>query len=143
MAFHRSLKKHLLESASSLESVGLRCEGSTFDPCLFFVYRGNGSAVGVFTTHIDDILGCGEDEVMTKLREFLEIRFGELKVQESKFVHVGMELEQDATFSATLTQKEFTENLKPLGTSPKFWAARQQRLSPEDVKLRQCKLGEL
>ena len=112
-------------------------------PVFFFVYRGNGSAVGVFATHIDDILGCGEVGVMGKLREFSELRFGELKLQEGEFVHVGMELEQDAVFSATLTQKEFTENLKPLGTSPRLWAARQKRLSPEDVKLCQCKLGEL
>merc|ERR1712215_525615 len=30
-----------------------------------------------------------------------------------------------------------------LGTSPQLWAARQKLLSPEDVKLCQCKLGEL
>ena len=54
-----------------------------------------------------------------------------------------MELVQDSTFSVTLTQKEFTEKLEPLGTSPQLWAARQKLLSPEDVKLCQCKLGEL
>ena len=37
----------------------------------------------------------------------------------------------------------FTKNLQPLGTSPQLWAARQMLFSPEDVNLRQCKLGEL
>ena len=98
---------------------------------------------GAFTTRIDDILGCGEPGVMEKLRQFLELRFGELKLQEKHFVHVGMELSQDDSFSVTLTQKEFTEKLQPLGTSPQLWAARQKLLSPEDAKLCQCKLGEL
>ena len=80
---------------------------------------------------------------MEKLRQFLELRFGELKLQENNFVHVGMELSQDNSFSVTLTQKDFAEKLQPLGTSPQLWAARQKLLSPEDVELRQCKLGEL
>ena len=54
-----------------------------------------------------------------------------------------MELSQDYSSSVTLTQKEFAEKLQPLGTSPQLWAARQKLLSPEDVKLCQCKLGEL
>ena len=45
-----------------------------------------------------------------------------------------------ANFSATL---EFAKNFQPLGTSPELWAARQKLLSPEDAKLRQCKLGGL
>ena len=89
---------------SSLKNVGLFCASSTFDPCLFYIFNGNGPAVGVFTTHIDDILGCGEPGVMDKLRQFLELRFGKLKVQEKQFVHVGMELAQDSSFSVTLTQ---------------------------------------
>ena len=85
----------------SMERVGLFCVGSTFDPCLFFAFRGNGPAVGAFTTHIDDILGCGEPGVMEKLRQFLELRFGELKLQEKHFVQVGTELSQDTSFSVT------------------------------------------
>ena len=118
----------------SMDKVGLWRKGSSFDPCLFFVYRKQGSAVGAFTTHIDDISGFGEPGVMESIRKFSELRFGELKLQEGNFVHVGMELVQDSTFSVTLTQKEFTAKLGPLGTSPQLWAARQKLLSPEDVK---------
>ena len=99
--------------------------------------------MGAFATHIDDILGCGEPGDMEKLRQFSELRFGELKLLESTSVHVRMELSQDSSFSIALTQKDFAEKLQPLGTSPQLWAARRKLLSPEDVKLRQCKLGEL
>ena len=98
VAFRRSLKRHLMNSTLSMDRVGLKCIGSSFDPCLFFVFRKTGSAVGAFTTHIDDILGCGEPGVMDGIRTFLELRFGELKSQEGNFVHVGMELVQDSTF---------------------------------------------
>ena len=49
-----------------MKNVGLRCQASTFGPSLFFVFRDQGQAVGVFTTHIDDILGCGEPDVLPK-----------------------------------------------------------------------------
>ena len=91
--------------------------------------------MGAFATHIDDILGCGEPGAVAKLRQFLEIRFGELMLQEKSFVHVGTELPQQDSLSVTLTQKEFAEKLQPLGNSPKLWAARQNLLSPEDAKL--------
>ena len=99
--------------------------------------------MGAFATHIDDILGCGEPDVLPKIRGFSEQRFGAMKLQENSFVRVGVELNQEANFSVTLTQEEFAKNLQPVGTSPELWAARQKLLSPEDVKLRQCKLGEL
>ena len=66
-----------------------------------------------------------------------------MKLQENPFVHVGMELEQDANFSVTVAQADFAKNLQPLGTSPELWAARRKLPSPEYVKLRQCELGEL
>ena len=50
------------------------------------------------------------------MRIFLELRLGGLKLQEESFVRVGMELAQDSTFSATLTQGDFARNLQPLGT---------------------------
>ena len=62
-----------------------------------------------------------------------------MQLQEDSFVHVGMRLVQDSTFSVTLTKGDFTKNLQLLGTSPQLRAARQNLLSPGDVKLRQCK----
>ena len=95
------------------EERGLRRKASTFDPCSFFVFRDQGQAVGAFTTHIDDILGCGEPDVLPKIRGFSEQRFGAMKLQENSSVHASVGLNQEANFSATLTQADFTKNLRP------------------------------
>ena len=44
-------------------------------------------------------------------------------------MHVGMQLVQDSTLSATLTQGDFPKKLQPLGTSPKLLSP-EQLLSP-------------
>ena len=58
--------------------------------------------MGVFATHIDDILGCGEPDVSAETRIYSERRFGELQLRKSSYVHVGKELEQDGNFSVTV-----------------------------------------
>ena len=55
---------------------------------LCFVDRKDVGAVGGLTTHINDILGRGEQDVPSKTRTFLDLRFGKLKVKESLFVRV-------------------------------------------------------
>ena len=141
--FHRALKKHLLNSDESLKQVGLRCRILTLGPCLFFIFRTTGSAVGVFATRTHDVLGGGEPDVLIRIRKFPGRRLGELKLQESSFLHVGMELAQESEFPAALTQDEFATNLQALPTSPQLWAARQEMPSIGDVKLCQCTHGEL
>ena len=124
VAPHRSLKKYVLNSEASMKIVGLRYRVSTFDPCLFSIFREAGCAVGVFATHIDDILGRGGPDVLAKIRAHSEKRFGELKLQEPSFVHVAMELVQEGDFPVTSKQEEFTQLSKPLPTSPQVRAAR-------------------
>ena len=99
--------------------------------------------MGAITTHIDDILGCGEYELLARARAFLDKRFGTSKVSVGSSVHVGMGLAQEKDFSMTLTQADFAKNLKLLPTSPELWARRREPLSTLYVKLRTCKLGEL
>ena len=77
VAFRRSLKRYLLKSELSMMCVGVRCQASTFGPCSFFVSWVEGRAVGTFTTHNDDFLGCGEPDTLTKLRKILEQHSGE------------------------------------------------------------------
>ena len=55
--FHKTLKRYLVKSQESLQLAGLRFETSTLDPCLYTVLNTGGGVVGVFSTHIDDILG--------------------------------------------------------------------------------------
>ena len=99
--------------------------------------------MGVFSTHIDEILGCGAPGVLERTRHFLERRFGALKVQENAFVHVGMELAQRQDFSVTLTQADFTRQLQPLETSTALGTRRQRPLTDDERLLCQCKMGEL
>ena len=126
-----------------MKRVGMRYQASSLDPCRFFIFHETGKAVGAFTDYIDEILGCGEPDVLRKIRDYLAQRFSESKLQESSLVHVGIESEQDDNFSAPLTQDEFAQNLKPLRTAAQLRASRQKTLSTEDIRLRQCKLGEL
>ena len=58
---------------------------------------------------MDDVLGCGDQDALTKIRVFPENRFGALRVQESPLVRVGMELPREGNFLAKLTQDEFYE----------------------------------
>ena len=141
--FHKTLKRDLVKSDESLKLVGLRFATSTLGPCLCAILNGEGVAVGVFSTHIDDILGCGAPGVLERTRHYLEQRSGAPKVQENSFVHVGMELVQQLDFSATLTQAEFTRQLQFLDTSPALWKRRQHSLSDEEKLQCQCKMGEL
>ena len=58
-------------------------------------------------------------------------------------MRAGMELAQERDFWVSLTPDECAKKLLPLPTSPQLRAARQKKLPIEDIKLRQCKLGEL
>ena len=101
-------------------------EVSSFDPRLYFAYRELGSAAGAFATHIDDILGRGECDLLAKVRGSMGKRFGEMEVQEGSRVHVGMELAQGSDFSVTLTRAVFPKNVKLVPTSPELWAGREE-----------------
>ena len=75
-----------------MERAGLRCQVSAFDPRPVFIFRPTGCAVGAFTAHIDDILGCREPDVPPKIRDFPGHCFRELESQESSCTHVGAKL---------------------------------------------------
>ena len=141
--FHKTLKRYLVKSDGSLKLIGPRFETSTLDPRLYAVFNNEKVAAGALSTHIDDILGCGAPGVLERTRHYLERRFGALKVQESSFVRVCMELAQQLDYSAALAQAVFTRQLQPLETSTALWKRRQHPLSEEEKLLCQCKMGEL
>ena len=90
--FHKTLKRYLAKSNESLKLVGLRFETSTLDSRLYAILNNEKVAAGVFSTQIDDILGCGAPGVLERTRHYLGHRFGAPKVQENTFVLVGMGL---------------------------------------------------
>ena len=122
--------QYLLDSAYSQTKVGLRFRASPFGPCPYLVFRKEGGAVGAFTTHYDDSIWCAAQDVLAEIRASVEYRFDASRVRESPF-------------SVKSTREEFTENLRPLTSSPELWAARQRPLPPGAIYLCQCKLAEL
>ena len=56
---------------------------------------------------------------------------------------MGMALSQEADFPATSTQADSAKNLKPFPTSSASRARREESLSMDFIKLRQCKSGEV
>ena len=62
---------------------------SSFDPCELSVFRKDGGAVGAFTTQLNNILGFGEQDVLSRTQTPPEERTGKLKRQESSLAHVG------------------------------------------------------
>ena len=54
-----------------------------------------------------------------------------------------MEASQANDFSAWPTLEELTKGLRPISTSPELWATRQRALPFGEIKVGQCKLGEL
>ena len=143
VASHRSLKRYLANDIYSLKAVSLRLEASKFDPCLFFVNRRCGSAVGVITTHIGDLLGCGEQGISQEKEKFLTTRFVPVKVQMDNFAHIGINVLQKDDGSVEVTQKALTDLLRPIDTSLSRWKDRNRPLSEEELQICQRKLGEL
>ena len=74
--YRRSSRKYSANSQLSLGDVGLRNRASPLDPCLHFALLKGGGAVGAAITHIDDVLGCGEQDVFSIPLAFFEARFG-------------------------------------------------------------------
>ena len=89
-----SLRKFLAKSAESPPSVGRRFELSPFGPRMYFVLCKWGTALGVIATHIDDVSGRGEPDLL------LEERLGKLAAEEGSFAHVGMAPSQEEEFPA-------------------------------------------
>ena len=60
-ARHKTVQGNLLRPVELSAKIGMEFQVSSFGPCLYFIFRGWGGAVGLaLTAHIDDVLGCGE-----------------------------------------------------------------------------------
>ena len=86
VAPHRFLERRPLKNKVSLKLVGLKFKVSNLDPRLYMVLNREDEAVGVFSPHIDDILGRGVPGVLERTRYFSEQRFGALKTQENDLI---------------------------------------------------------
>ena len=92
-ALCETLHQYLRGERDSPAMVGLNFKVSTFDQCLHFVRSmtllcsttastllgvswGQCWALGPRTTHIDDALGCGHEDVLRSAQQYLGRRFG-------------------------------------------------------------------
>ena len=95
------------------------------------------------TTHLIDILGCGEQDILLEARNYLGRRLRDLEVRGKSSVHVGVELSQATDCSAQLAQESFAKAPKSIPTTPTSWAARRRPLSFRKIKQCRRKLGHL
>ena len=120
---------------------GPKFKVTSSDPCLHFVFRGSGDAVGAPTPPSGDVLSSGRPGILSKARQDSGRRSGGLEVQGQSSVHVGVEPSKANDLPAPSTEKNFTNDLKVPPTTPSFWATRQRPLLLEDIRARQRKLG--
>ena len=132
-AVYRPLKRYLVNGTDSVEAVDLRMEASKFDPCLSLAYCRSGLAVGGITTHIDDLLGCGEQDILQRMEKFLSARFGRVKEQKDTFTQIGLDVRQKDEGSVEIALKTFADLLRPIATSPTLWRDRYRALSDEEL----------
>ena len=76
VAFRRSPQGHLVNLGISLTRAGLRYAISSFDPCLYSVFQGDGGAVGAFAAHLDGNLSSGRQDVLSITQALSEAHFG-------------------------------------------------------------------
>ena len=55
------------------------------------------------------------------METFVTTRLGSVKVQKDNFANIGMDVPQKGDESAEITQKDFTDLLCPIATSPSPW----------------------
>ena len=107
--WYQALKKRLLQ---------LSFEDSPFDPCVFILrHPQSGEPEGILGTHVDDGLGGGNQRFEEKIKE-LEATFPFGSRRTGKFTFTGIDLQQHADKSISLSQSSYVKNIVPIGISP-------------------------
>ena len=100
--WYQALRKKLLE---------LSFEESPFDPCVYILRNPTtGEPEGILGTHVDDGLGGGSKRFEDKIRE-LEATFPFGSRRTGKFTFTGIELQQHADKSISLSQSAYVKNI--------------------------------
>ena len=120
-----------------MDAASLKFQVSTRDPCLCFAFRAYGGASGVFTTHLGDILGCGDRKVLHLATGNSGRRFGVLEGPQVGFAHAGVEWTQATDISAQLIREKFTNALTATPAMAELRPSRQRLLSMTEIRMRQ------
>ena len=113
------------------------------DPRLYYIMQGASPSAGARTIHIDDSPRRGESGIMEEMRLYPAKRFGTLKLPETTFIHVGLEISQPPYCPVTFGGQAFTDEAQLFPASSDLSNQRQRNSDPEKVLSYQCKLGEL
>ena len=114
---------NLLMGQNSSASLGLKFRFAEFGPRVYLVYCAEGGDAGVLTTRIDDVLGCGKQDILRCVRKFPQRRVGG-----KDFEQVGLALRQSDDFPA-----QFANAVNAVPTTPSLWAPPQRHLSMEEI----------
>lgn len=103
--WYQALRKKLLE-------IGF--EESPFDPCVYLLRDPKtGLPEGILGTHVDDGLGGGNSRFDAKIAE-LEATFPFGSRRTGKFTFTGIDLQQHADKSITMSQSAYIKNIAPI-----------------------------
>ena len=103
--WYQALRKRLLE-------IGF--EESPFDPCVYVLRDPKtGAPEGILGTHVDDGLGGGNSRFDSKIAE-LEATFPFGSRQTGKFTFTGIDLQQHADKSISMSQSAYVKNISPI-----------------------------
>ena len=106
----RSFWEHLVKETT----VHGKWEQSKLDRCLYRLYGDDGQLIGLCTSHVDDLLLCG-DGSEAWLREVERLREAlHLTIQTNKFRYCGKNVEQHDDFSVSLDQVESIDSLETI-----------------------------
>ena len=81
------------------------------EKCLWVWFK-DSRLVLILSTRVDDLKGCGEDDVVKKVLSILTKEFGTLKYSENEFEHCGIKYSTDLTTGTiTLNQDHYAKQL--------------------------------
>ena len=93
--FHRTLTGFFLGHEVWLQQLGVTISNTELDPCLFLAKEGE-ELVGIFSTHVDDILIAANPEFGDYFRAIMDKRFDRTKFEDLPFVHCGTRITKAA-----------------------------------------------
>ena len=116
--WYQALKKQLIQ---------LEFQESPFCPCTFVLRNPQTQETeGVLGIHVDDGIGAGNQRFQAKIAELEKVfPFGSKKM--GKFTFTGIDIQQNADHSISMSQSLYVRNIKAIAIDP------ERRSKPEEV----------
>ena len=132
--WYRTLTKELLR---------LGFQQSPFDPCLFILRHPKTQRLsGVLGIHVDDGLGGGDDYFAEQVHQLeCKFPFGSKKTQQ--FTYTGIELNQQADHSITLSQGKYVCNIPAIKISQQRRMQENDKTTEDETRQLRALVGSL